>query len=111
MTLKVINDSDFFVAYKKGKKVESAAQVTEIDERISREYQTEPEQAHACQNKNDDTQEKKQSKVPQEETDKICLRIYKNVLENISELSDDQRSKYKKLVTEFSDVFRSMILI
>ena len=52
VTLKGINDSDFFVTYKKGNNVghaESAAQVTEIDEKISRKYQTEPEQAQVYQ--------------------------------------------------------------
>ena len=91
---------------KKGKKIghaESAAQVSENDEKISWECQTEPEQAYVYRSKNEDTQEEDQSRDSQEQTDKGDQDIHSHVqqiyLNNVSELSVDQRSKFKKLVT------------
>ena len=99
MTLKVINDSDFFVTYKKGKMIghaENAIRVKETDDMGSPESHLGTEQAHAYQ-----AQDIQTERVNQD----IPSHLQQMYLENISELSDDQKSKFKKLIIEFSVVF------
>ena len=99
VTLKVINDSDFFVTYKKGKMIghaENAIRVKETDDMGSPESHLGAEQAHAYQ-----AQDIQTERVNQD----IPSHLQQMYLENISELSDDQKSKFKELIIEFSDVF------
>ena len=99
VTLKVINDSDFFVTYKKGKMIghaENAIRVKETDDMGSPESHLGTEQAHVYQAQDIQTEGVNQD---------IPSHLQQMYLENISELSDDQKSKFKELIIEFSDVF------
>ena len=102
VTLKVINDSDFFVTYKKGKKIghaEYATPVPEIDEIISPEDPVGPELAHAYQ------AHQAQDLQTERDHEEIPSHLQKMYSDNISELSENQKFKFKKLITEFSDIF------
>ena len=107
VTLKIINDSDFFVTYKKGKTVGHAEYATPVKENedISTGDQTGPERAHVYQCKNDNLQSQAQDPQADMGHQDMPSHLQKMYLENISELLDDQKSKFKKLITEFLDVF------
>ena len=97
ITVKVINDSNFFVTFKKEKKLGHAESAVQIS----------PERAYVFQCTNNNSQEKSQKS--QEQTDKrvqnLPPHLQQMFLDNISELNDNQKSKFKDLITEFSDVF------
>lgn len=103
LTLKVINDSDFFVTYKKGQKIGHAESASKIEsKRKISEYHTQPEQAFVRRNTNKATQVEPHS---DEGVRDMPPHIQKMFVDNVSGLSDDLRAKFKKLITEFSDVF------
>ena len=84
VTLKVINDSDFFVTYKKGKTVGHAEYGTFVKENENNftSDQTEPGRAHVYQCKND-TYRAKHRIHRQTRGVKICLPMYRRCIQKI----------------------------
>ena len=93
--------------YKTGKTVGHAEYATPVKENedIYTGDQTGPERAHVYQCKNDNLQSQAQDPQADMGDQEMPSHLQKMYLENISELSHDQKSKSKKLITEFSDVF------
>ena len=98
-TVKVVNDSNFFVTFKKGKKIGHAEAATQIS----------PEQAQVLQSSNLGPTERPQSQEAQVQTDKedtdMPAHLKQMFLDNNSELSDEQKLKFKNLISEFADIF------
>ena len=98
-TVKVVNDSNFFVTFKKGKKIGHAEAATQIS----------PEQAQVLQSSNLGPRERPQSQEAQVQTDKedtdMPAHLKQMFLDNNSELSDEQKLKFKNLISEFADIF------
>ena len=94
ITLKIVNDSNHFVTFKKGMKIGHAESALAI-----------PSQ-EASENLNvfqADTQPPAASE--QNDTEDLPAHLRQMFSDNISNLSEDQKLKFKNLLSEFSDVF------
>ena len=103
--VKVVNDSNFFVTFKKGKKIGHAEAAIQIS----------PEQAQVLQSSNLGPRERPQSQEAHVQTDKedtdMPAHLKQMYLDNNSELSDEQKFKFKNFISEFADIFSQMISI
>ncbi|MCG8047954.1 MAG: hypothetical protein N0E48_20435 [Candidatus Thiodiazotropha endolucinida] len=92
VTLKVVNDSPHFVTFKKGSKIGHAESAVQIES---------PENMNILRSSQGQLQVG-QSGIGDQEVPAHLKQIF---LDNVSELSDPQKAKFKNLIMEFSDVF------
>ena len=100
ITLKVINDSDKYLTYKKGKTIGHAESAVSV---------ADPEKVNILKCATDTAHEEQQSQQPNECSDErvqgIPTHLQQMYLDNISKLSEDQKTKFKTLLSKYADIF------
>ena len=100
ITLKVVNGSDKYLTYQKGKTIGHAESVVSI---------ADPEQVNILKCATDTAHEEQQLQQPNECSDErvqgIPTHLQQMYLDNISELSENQKTKFKTLISKYADVF------
>ena len=112
MTLKIVNDSEHFVTFKKGLKIGHAESAIAIPNQEATDTLTDSQPSSTSeQNNSEGLPAHLRQTSEQNDTGDLPAHLRQMFSDNISDLSDNQKSKFKNLLSQFADVFQKMILI
>ena len=110
MTLKIVNDSEHFVTFKKGLKIGHVESAIAIPNQEAPDtlnvFQTDSQPSSSSeQNNSEGLPAHLRQNSEQNDTEDVPAHLRQMFSDNITNLSDNLKSKFKNLLSEFVDVF------